>query len=87
MTALHPAAVTRYFETAEDIAATIATRAVDNDKVEAVRGLVERVTVQPQAKGDPLILDGSGRLAVLIGASTFRQARLVGGLGGAGCRI
>jgi site-specific DNA recombinase len=72
--ALHPAAVTRYLETAEDIAATIATRAVDNDKVEAVRSLVERVTVQPQAKGDPLILDVSGRLAVLLGASTFPQA-------------
>jgi hypothetical protein len=77
--ALHPAAVTRYLETAEDIAATIATRAVDNDKVEAGPSLVERVTVQPQAKGDPLILDVAGRLAVLIGASTFRKQGWSGG--------
>jgi hypothetical protein len=48
--ALHPAAVTRYLETAEDIAATIATRAVDNDKVEAVRSLVERVTANHTPK-------------------------------------
>jgi hypothetical protein len=81
---LHPAAVARYLATVEEIGATIDNGPIDADQAEAVRRLIERVTVQPQAKGDPLVLDVYGRLAVLIGADAFPQARLVGGIAGAG---
>ena len=76
---LHPGAVARYLETVEQLAATIDGADVDAGQAEAVRSLIECVTVQHQAKGDPLVLEVYGRLAVLLGVDAFPQARLVGG--------
>jgi hypothetical protein len=41
---LHPAAVARYLETVEQLAATIDGGSVDANQAEAVRSLIERVT-------------------------------------------
>lgn len=80
--ALHPAAVKRYLSTIERLADAAAREQADGNPevMQAVRDLIESVTVQPTADGG-LTLAVEGRLASLIGRDLFPRARVgVGGL-------
>jgi hypothetical protein len=73
--ALHPAAITRYLASVEDLAGTMSRRIVDGDEqAAALRELVVAVVVHPAA-GEPVI-EVSGRLAKLTGTDLFPQRML-----------
>jgi hypothetical protein len=66
---LHPAAVTRYLASTENLASTLRTRMVRGDEAisGAMRELVAAVIIHPDGKNDPTI-QVTGKLAQLTGA-------------------
>jgi hypothetical protein len=84
--ALHPGAVSRYLTAVDELAATLAARAIDtaHESPKALRELIDCVMVHP-AEGEPG-LEIRGRLAALAGADLFPQTRF-GVQDGSGGRI
>jgi site-specific DNA recombinase len=87
--ALHPTALTRYLSAVDDLAATLAARAIDpaNESPGALRELVDSIIVHPPANGAGQPgLEIRGRLAALTGAGLFPDSRF-GVQSGSGGRI
>jgi site-specific DNA recombinase len=84
--ALHPGAVSRYLTAVDELAATLAARALDptQESPKALRELIDCVMVHP-AEGEPA-LEIKGRLAALVGVDLFPQTRF-GVQDGSGGRI
>lgn len=72
---LHPTAVRRYLAAVDELAAMLATRALDTaqESPKALRDLIDCVIVHP-AEGEPA-LEIKGRLPALTGSDLFPQTK------------
>lgn len=81
--ALHPAALDRYVETVDRLAAVLADHAQAEDDrgslVSDFRALVHSVTIHPNAPRNGFKVEVKGKLAALIGGEAFPQAKYSGG--------
>ncbi len=80
---LHPAALDRYIETVDALAASLADHAAAEDDrgplIASFRALVHSVTIHPNGPREGFEIEVKGKLAALIGGSAFPQAVYSGG--------
>lgn len=74
---LHPAAIRRYLDTVDQLAAALAAHAnAEDDRgklIKEFRALVHSVTVSPRGKGKSYDVEVKGKLAHLIGGEAFPE--------------
>ena len=83
---LHPTAVTAYLDAIDDVRGLIAMGSGEGSEVSknALRDLIETVTVFPPTPQDGVVIEVAGQLASLIGGQHFPSARISGGMCGSG---
>lgn len=82
---LHPTAVAAYLQSIETLSRTIAEgEEHGGESKEALRALVDRITVKPAEAGSRPALTIEGHLTSLIGGRHFPTTQIVGGADGSG---
>lgn len=79
---LHPTALSAYLDAIDDVRGLIALGSGEGSEASknALRDLIETVTVHPPTKSDGVVIDIRGQLSSLIGGRHFPDASISGGL-------